>query len=90
MWKKRPVVATPVGGITTQIIHAKNGFLPETAEGCAEHIVQLVREPRLASALGRTARQTVRERFLLPRLLEDDLRIFGELANGVASDRVTA
>jgi trehalose synthase len=81
MWKGRPVVATCAGGIKVQIQDGKTGFLVETAEACAERIVQLVRDPRLANAVGAAAHRAVRGRFLLPRLLLDDLRLFGELVS---------
>jgi trehalose synthase len=84
MWKGRPVVGRPAGGITVQIRDGHDGFLAETTEACAERIVELVLDPALAEAIGERARQTIRERFLLPRLLLDDLRLFTELTSGQA------
>jgi trehalose synthase len=80
MWKGRPVIGRPVGGITVQIRDGQTGFLVETADDCAERIIRLVRDPGLARAIGQRARRAVRRRFLLPRLLLDDLRLFAELA----------
>lgn len=79
MWRARPVVATPVGGITVQIQDGVNGFLPGDAAACAERIVTLLRDPRVARGIGKTARATVRDQFLMPRLLRDDLRLYDEL-----------
>ena len=76
MWKGRPVIGRAVGGITVQIRDGKDGFLAETAEECAARIVQLVTNPQLAQSIGKQARRTVRSRFLLPRLLLDDLRLY--------------
>ncbi|SRR5579884_1590193 len=93
MWKARPVVATPVGGIKVQIQDGVNGFLTEDAGGCAERIVELLRDRRLARAIRTAARATVRARFLLPRLLRDDLRLYDELLSGQltrAPDRLAA
>lgn len=86
MWKARPVIATPVGGIKVQIRHAENGFLVDTAEACAEHIVRLVRDPELARRVGEAARESVRQRFLVTRLLHDELTLY----QGVAAGRLAA
>jgi trehalose synthase len=93
MWKARPVVATPVGGIGVQIDDGVNGFLTETTDGCAARMVELLREPRLARDIGRAARATVRGQFLLPRLLRDHLDLYDELLQaqqGPTAGRVTA
>jgi len=79
MWKARPVVATPVGGITVQIQDGVNGFLTENGEGCAARIVQLLRDPHLNRAIKRAARAPVRDNFLIPRLLRDHLQLYDEL-----------
>ncbi len=76
MWKARPVVATPVGGITVQVKDGQNGYLAGSAEECAQRIVELVTQPRLARRIGRAARDAVRERFLLPRLLRQHLALY--------------
>jgi trehalose synthase len=80
MWKRRPVIGTPVGGISVQLEHGKTGFLVRGAEDCADLVVELVRRPRFAETVGKAARRTVRERFLLPRLLRDELRSYAELS----------
>lgn len=90
MWKARPVVATPVGGITVQIQHGQNGYLVESTEGCAEYIVRLLTDDRLARDIGAAARRSVRERFLLPRLLSDHLQLYQELAGTRATANVAA
>jgi trehalose synthase len=79
MWKARPVVASPVGGITVQIKDGQNGYLVNSAEGCAEHIVRLLTDAHLAEAVGAAAQASVRERFLMPRLVSDHLRLYAEL-----------
>jgi trehalose synthase len=80
MWKGTPVIGTPVGGIVVQITDGQNGFLAASAEDCADRIVELVRNPRRARVLGGAARASVRKRFLMPRLLADELRLYHELA----------
>jgi trehalose synthase len=78
MWQGRPVVATPVGGITVQIEDGVNGFLAPDAAACAARVVALLRDGRLARRIGRAARASVRERFLIPRLVCDELRLYAE------------
>ena len=82
MWKGRPVIGRPVAGIMAQIRDGKDGFLVEGTEECAARIAQLDTDPGLARAIGEQARRTVRERFLLPRLLLDDLTLYAEAAAG--------
>jgi trehalose synthase len=84
MWKGTPVIGTPVGGIVMQIQDGENGFLAETAEECAERIVELVRDPSWAHAIGQAAHESVRQRFLMPRLLADELQLYGEVSMPLA------
>jgi len=76
MWKKTPVIGGNVGGIRYQIENGVNGFLVSTTEEAAERIVQLVRDQELQEHLGQNAQETVRQRFLLTRLLEQYLDLF--------------
>jgi trehalose synthase len=77
MWKGTPVIGGNVGGIRHQIRDGENGFLVDTAEQAAERIVQLLRNPVLRATLGAKARESVRERFLLTRLMEQWLDLIG-------------
>ena len=76
MWKGKTVIGGNVGGIKMQIKNGKNGFLVSTPKETASRIVQLIRNPKLNQRMGREAKKTVREKFLMPRLLRDYLRIF--------------
>ncbi len=75
MWKGTPVVGSNVGGIPSQIEDGRNGFLLEPADtqGFADRIVHLLKNPEEGKELGRQARETVREKFLITRLLADYL-----------------
>jgi trehalose synthase len=76
MWKGAAVIGGNVGGIRHQITEGENGFLVSTVDQAAERIVQLLRDPQLRRRLGHRAKETVREKFLMTRLLEDWLDLF--------------
>jgi len=79
MWKGKPIVGGNVGGIKIQIKNGKNGFLVNSPEEAAKRIVQLIKNPKLAERMGREAKKTAGEKFLIPRLLRDYLKLFTEL-----------
>ncbi len=74
MWKGQPVIGGNVGGIKAQIQDGHSGFLVDDVEQCAARIKQLLERPELRRSMGEAARESVRERFLLPRFLRDYLR----------------
>ncbi|MDQ4040188.1 MAG: glycosyltransferase [Actinomycetota bacterium] len=78
IWKARPMIAGNVGGIPLQIHDGESGFLVDTTEECADRAVRILRDPALGKDLGRRGKEHVRSNFLMPRLLRDWLRIFGE------------
>jgi trehalose synthase len=71
MWKGAAVIGGRVGGIRHQIENGVSGFLVDTVEQAAERIVQLVKDPQLRGAMGTRARESVRKRFLMTRLMEE-------------------
>ncbi|RXE55340.1 glycosyl transferase family 1 [Methanoculleus taiwanensis] len=73
MWKGTPVIGGNTGGIRYQITDGVNGFLVSSVEEAAERIVQLVGNPELAAEMGKAARESVREKFLMTRLVEEYL-----------------
>jgi trehalose synthase len=76
MWKGVPVIGGKVGGIRYQIEDGVNGFLVSSIDETAERIVQLIKNERLRYRMGRKAKETVRQRFLLTRYLEQYLDLF--------------
>ena len=82
MWKARPVIATSVGGIASQIAHGAHGLLiddPHDLEACGAAINQLLGDPVFATELGRAARDRVCEEFLADRHLRQYAGLFGQL-----------
>ena len=71
MWKGTPVIGGRAGGIKHQIEDGENGFLVDSVEQAAERIVQVMKDHTLRERLGERAKESVRRRFLMPRLLED-------------------
>jgi trehalose synthase len=71
MWKGAAVVGGDVGGIRRQIRDGENGFLVRTIDQAAERIVQILKDPGLRERLGSSAKESVRQNFLMSRLLED-------------------
>ena len=78
MWKGTPVIGGNVGGIRYQIEDGVNGFLVSSTEQAATRIVQLLKDKKLRDQMGERARETVREKFLLPRYVEQYFDLFAQ------------
>ena len=77
MWKGTPVIGGNVGGIRYQIEDGVNGFLVSSIEEAAHRIIQLIEDKELREHMGRQAKESVRQRFLLTRYLEQYLDLLG-------------
>jgi len=82
LWKKKPVVASAVGGIPIQIIHKHTGLLAHSVEGTAYQIRFLLSHPEIAAKLGEHGHQHVKENFLITQKLKRYLTLFLTLARG--------
>ena len=82
LWKKKPVVASAVGGIPIQIIHKHTGLLAHSVEGTAYQIRFLLSHPEIAAKLGEHGHQHVKENFLITQKLKRYLTLFLALARG--------
>jgi trehalose synthase len=80
LWKKKPVVASAVGGIPTQIIHKHTGLLSHSVEGTAYQIRFLLSHPEIAARLGEQGHMHVKENFLITQNLKRYLTLFLKLA----------
>jgi trehalose synthase len=78
LWKGRPLVASRAGGIPMQVT-AGGGILVDTIPEAAAACVKLLKDPEFAREMGRRGKEHVREHFLTPRLLRDDLKLFAKL-----------
>lgn len=75
LWKATPVVAGRTGGIPLQMDGNIGGLLVDSVEECADGIVQMVQNPAEARADAKRGRERVRQQFLLPRLLLDEVQL---------------
>lgn len=74
LWKRKPVIATPVGGIALQLRDGDYGYFYNDAKDSAEKIVYLLTHPRAASLMGKRGSDYVRDHFLLPDRMADYLK----------------
>jgi trehalose synthase len=79
-WKGTALVAGHAGGIPLQLQDGVTGRFADTVEEFAARVVELLEDPATAHAIGTAAIASVRERFLLPRLLRDQLALLHEVA----------
>jgi len=81
LWKKKPVVASNVGGIPLQIIDGKTGFLlePNDINGYAERIIEILKKPSFTKEIVENGKEHVRDNFLITRLLIDHLNLISEV-----------
>jgi trehalose synthase len=84
MYKRKPVVASAVGGIVDQIEHGTHGLLvddPTDLRAFGAAVESLLRDREDASRLAENARDRVVDEFLGDRHLEQYARLFGQLAH---------
>lgn len=81
LWKRTPVVASNVGGIPSQIMDGENGFLvnPKDYQGCADRIVRILDDQKLAKRMGERGRQMVEDNFLVTRHVKDYINLVSSL-----------
>jgi trehalose synthase len=81
LWKSKPVVASNVGGIAHQITDGEDGFLrePDDDQGFIDAVLEIMTHSKLGAALGKRGKETVRQKFLLTRLLSDYLDLLNDV-----------
>jgi trehalose synthase len=79
LWKGTPVVAGRAGGIPLQLQDGHGGHLVDSVDECAQRTLELLADADARRRLGEQGHEWVRERFLLTRLLADELRLFASL-----------
>jgi len=79
LWKETPVVAGNAGGIPLQMTGELSNYLVDSVKECAEKIVYLLENPAVSQRLGKEGKEIVRQNFLFPRLIRDELRLIKSL-----------
>jgi trehalose synthase len=68
-------VATAGGGVEIQVEDGVSGHVVDDTASMAARLTELVEDAGLAIEMGTAGRRQVQERFLVTRLLEDELRL---------------
>ena len=78
---EKAVVATPVGGTTDVLEDGKNGLYVcvNDANMLSEKILELLDDSKKRSNLGKTARESILNRFSLEKELEANLNVYRKL-----------
>jgi trehalose synthase len=71
MWKGKPVVVGRAGGLPHQVEDGRTGYVIRSTTEAAERVRALLHDPARAAATGAAARERVRERFLITRVVAD-------------------
>jgi len=79
LWKEIPVVAGNTGGIPLQMTGVLEQYLVTSIEECAEKVVYLLEHPDIAHELGQKGKEHIKQNFLMPRLLRDELALIKDL-----------
>lgn len=81
IWKETPVVGGDTGGIPLQMTDGVGGYLARSEDEYVERIGALLARPDEAHAIAEAGRRHVLERFLVTRLLLDELRMLRTLTS---------
>jgi trehalose synthase len=82
LWKGTAVVAGNTGGIPMQMAGGLEDYLVTSIEECAEKVAYLLQHPDIAAELGKEGKEHIRQHFLMPRLLRDELQLVKTLIDG--------
>ena len=80
-WKEKAVVAGEAGGIPMQFPKGYEKYLINNIDDCAKQVSYLLQHPGKAAEFGRAGKEWIRQNFLLPRLIRDELRLIYKLTH---------
>lgn len=81
MARAKPVIASRVGGVYGVIADGETGLLvpPSDSEALASKIVELLRDPERARAIGQAARRRVAAEYPVSRMIEQMVGVYREI-----------
>lgn len=79
LWKGKPMVAGRAGGIPMQFPSDYERYLVDSVEDCAAAVLELLDHPGVRADFGREGREHVRQHFLLPHLVRNELSLIQSL-----------
>ncbi len=79
LWKSTAVIGSRVGGIPIQMSGELDQLLVSSIEECAEKMVMLLQNKDMARELGAKGKQQVQRKFLVTRLVKDELMLVKKL-----------
>ncbi|MBX6341066.1 MAG: glycosyltransferase [Thermomicrobiaceae bacterium] len=90
LWKSTPIVAGRTGGIPQQMPEGTGGFLVDPTDDAAfaDRVHYLLTHPAEARELAESGKEVVRDHFLLPRMVADQLQLLAEVG-GLVPHRET-
>lgn len=75
LWKERPVVVMPAGGLEQQVVDGQTGLVARSADAFTESIATLLENREMAQRFGRNGKRRVADHFLMTRYLKDYVQI---------------
>ncbi|CAN5211989.1 glycosyltransferase [soil metagenome] len=78
LWKARPLVAGRVGGIPMQVTQGGGALVDDVHEAAAA-CAKILADTDYARQMGLRGKEHVRENYLTPRLVRDELQLFAKL-----------
>lgn len=77
LWQRAPVIGSNRGGIRTQVIDGKTGYLvdPDDTSSMARAMARLIQDEEGCAALCEAAHEHVRQNFLTPHVVEKYLKL---------------
>jgi trehalose synthase len=82
LWKGTPVVAGNTGGIPLQMTGGLGEYLITSVEECAQKVAYLLKHPKVGQELSKEGKEHIKNNFLMPRLLRDELSLIKSLIQG--------
>jgi glycosyltransferase involved in cell wall biosynthesis len=81
LWKNKPVIAGNVGGIPTQILDGRTGYLVNSVTEAADRAIEVLTDFNLATSLGASGHEHVRTNFLTTTNLKRYLELMNSLSS---------